>query len=650
MPSSAPLMSGDPQRFGDLELLGRLGEGGQGVVYLARTSEGAHVAVKWLRRDQSDDAVSVGRFLREAEVARSVAPFCTAAVLGTGVELDRPYIVSEFVQGSSLQQIVQEDGPRTGPALDRLAIGTATALAAIHQAGIVHRDFKPANVIVGPDGPRVIDFGIARALDATSTFSDTPVGTPAYMSPEQIMGHTVGPASDMFAWAGMMVFASSGRAPFSNDALQPVINRVLNCPPDLGLLEEPLREVVQRCLSKDPAQRLTAEQVIKRLLGYPVPDSSLLLWGAKEAAPTDRSHVKRTKSRRPVVIGVTAAVALMLVLAGAAVLSPALRNNPPKAGPTTAAPKETAQAPRPAPSKITLPGGAITLYEQPSDPITLTAYEIYNKNLDDDVDYARQSRHGPFEKYPGNWESMVSPDGRYLAGRSQYYTSDDYDSVLITDRRSGSSFRVKTVREPLVSPIRGWSKDGSKVLLDIEKKVKGKKGADWITLGFAIVDVAGAKVSVVDVPDTSIQAGSFGWDGDGQGVVIVYGDDQGLRLFDASGKRTRDIPGVGSPAAGTRRVFSPSGKMFVTDCPRKADGDHCIWDTATGRRIRTFSSDCDKVLGWYDEAHLYCWELDNHASRSEVRVVAFDGKLVRKLLEVPEELDFTPYFTPSASS
>ncbi|MEV1169510.1 SDR family oxidoreductase [Nonomuraea sp. NPDC049784] len=140
--------------MGDLELPGRLGEGGQGVVYLARTPAGAHVAVKWLQQDQSDDAVSVGRFPREAEVARSVAPFCTAAVLGTGVENGRPYIVSEFVKGTSLQQIVQEEGPRTGPSLDRLAIGTATALAAIHRAGIVHRDFKPANVIVGAEGIR----------------------------------------------------------------------------------------------------------------------------------------------------------------------------------------------------------------------------------------------------------------------------------------------------------------------------------------------------------------------------------------------------------------------------------------------------------------------------------------------------------------
>uniref|UniRef100_UPI0013B3CBC5 serine/threonine-protein kinase n=1 Tax=Nonomuraea lactucae TaxID=2249762 RepID=UPI0013B3CBC5 len=270
MPSFAPLRPGDPQRLAGLDLIGRLGEGGQGVVYLARDAAGTHLAVKWLRPDLSGDRVSVERFLREVQVAQRVAPFCTAAVLGTGVELDRPYIVSEFIEGPSLQRVVQQEGPRAGSALQRLAIGTATALAAIHQAGIVHRDFKPANVIVAADGPRVIDFGIARALDATSTISSMPVGTPAYMPPEQIMGHPGGPAADLFSWAGTMVFAASGQAPFGSDTMPAVINRVLNQPPDVRMLEGPLRDVVLACLAKDPAQRPAAEQVIMRLLQHPV--------------------------------------------------------------------------------------------------------------------------------------------------------------------------------------------------------------------------------------------------------------------------------------------------------------------------------------------------------------------------------------------
>ncbi|MFI7698983.1 protein kinase [Nonomuraea sp. NPDC049480] len=683
MPSYAPLTPGDPQRLGDLAILGKLGEGGQGVVYLARNPSGAQVAVKWLQPDQTDDHVSVGRFLREAEVARRVAPFCTAAVLGTGVEGGRPYIVSEFVEGSSLQQVVQDEGPRRGSGLDRLAIGTATALAAIHQAGIVHRDFKPANVILGADGPRVIDFGIARALNATSTFSNSPVGTPAYMSPEQFMGDTIGPASDMFSWAGTMIYASSGWAPFGSGAMHPLINRVLSGQPDLGTLDGPLRDVVAECLSKDPARRPTAQQVIMRLLGHPVPqqpvaDVGLLERGAREASAVSRPQTdrrpdmdrhpsleyhpsverrpeaERTKAKGRIVVGVATAVVALIVVIGVAV-AVVLQKISIAAGPTTASasttasPKETSQAPQsptPAtPTKSTLPGGQITLHEQSSDPIALTAYEVYNKNLDDDIDYARRSLRGSFDKHPGNWESLVSPDGRYLAGRPQDYTSDDYDSILFTDRKAGSSFRVKTVRKPLISTLRAWSKDGSKVLLNIDKKIKDNKGEDdWISTGFAVVDVAQAKASVVEVPDTSIQDSDFGWDATGTGVVIVYGKDEGLRFFDASGKHTRDIAGIGPLASGTLDIFSPSGKMFVTNCRGGGDGDHCIWDTGTGKRARTFSSDCDKVLGWYDESHLYCWEQDN-AANDEVRVVAFDGKLMRTLLEVPDTLDFTPYFT-----
>ncbi|WP_218136161.1 WD40 repeat domain-containing serine/threonine protein kinase [Nonomuraea jiangxiensis] len=650
----SPLTSGDPQRLGDLELLGRLGAGGQGVVYLATDSTGARVAVKWLRQDQSDDAANLGRFLREAEVAQRVAPFCTAAVLGTGVEQERPYIVSEFVEGLSLQQAVQQDGPRTGAALDRLAIGTATALAAIHQAEIVHRDFKPANVILAADGPRVIDFGIARALSATSTFSNTPIGTPAYMSPEQINGAAVGPASDLFSWAGTMVFASCGRPPFGDGPPQPLINRVFTAQPDLGRLDGPLRDVVRRCLAKDPAARPTAEQVIRLLLGHPVPDANLLVRGAEQAAVSGRPTLEPRRNRRPLAIGLAAAAAL--VLAAAVTVPTMLRNDPAATGSTTApatgttsGQPETSTPPPTAPATLTrttLPGGSIRLYERPADRVTLTAYEVYDKKLKDDIDYARQSLHGSFERYPENWESLVSPDGRYLAGRAQEYTSDDYDSVLFTDRQAGSTFRVKTVKEPLISTIRSWSKDGSKLLLNIDRKTRGEDGKDeWVSLGFAVVDVPRAEVSVVNVADDSVRGSDFGWDGHDDGVVIGYGDDAGLRFFDLSGKATHQVAGVGPLASGTTELFSPSGKLFVTECPTGGDGETCVWATDTGKKVREFSSDCDKVLGWYDESHLFCWEQDNNATHNEVRVVAFDGKLTRKLLETSNKLDFTPYFT-----
>jgi predicted Ser/Thr protein kinase len=257
---------GDPNRLGDYELQERLGSGGQGVVYLGHTRTGDLVAVKLLRAEISQDPPARNRFLQEAAAAKRVARFCTAQVLDMGIVSDRPYIVSEYVEGPSLQRAVTETGPRTGGALERLAVSTATALAAIHEAGIVHRDFKPGNVILGPDGPRVIDFGIARALDATTTTSPHLAGSPPYMAPEQISGLPIGPPADMFAWGTAMAFAANGAPPFRQASIPAMFNQILNAEPELGQLSGVLRELVEACLAKDPALRPTAHQVLRRLL------------------------------------------------------------------------------------------------------------------------------------------------------------------------------------------------------------------------------------------------------------------------------------------------------------------------------------------------------------------------------------------------
>src|SRR3954469_9991822 len=205
MPETAPLRANDPEQLGAYRLTGRLGEGGQGVVYLGEDTEGERVAVKLLHAQFSGDTKARARFAGELSSAKRVAPFCTARILDADVDGEIPYLVSEFIDGPSLRGVVDTDGPRGGNSLQRLAIGTVTALAAIHEAGIVHRDFKPTNVLLASDGPRVIDFGIARALDASGTVSSTTVGTPSYMSPEQIAGEVAGPPTDVFAWACTIV-------------------------------------------------------------------------------------------------------------------------------------------------------------------------------------------------------------------------------------------------------------------------------------------------------------------------------------------------------------------------------------------------------------------------------------------------------------
>ncbi|GAA2369105.1 hypothetical protein GCM10010404_24670 [Nonomuraea africana] len=254
--------------MGDYELLGRLGEGGQGVVYLGRSASGELVAVKMLHARFSGDPAARDRFLREVASARRVAEFSTARVLDASTDGDRPYIVSEYVEGVSLDQLVREGGPRTSGALERLAVGTMAALAAIHRAGVVHRDFKPSNVLLGLDGARVIDFGIAKALDATTASASGLIGTPAYMSPEQIAGETVGPASDLFAWAVTMVFAATGRPAFGGDSVPAIFHRILTKEPDLPELGEPLGSLVAACLAKDPSARPSAADALLRLVGH----------------------------------------------------------------------------------------------------------------------------------------------------------------------------------------------------------------------------------------------------------------------------------------------------------------------------------------------------------------------------------------------
>ena len=235
---SRPLEPGDPVRLGRFELLGRLGEGGQGVVYLGRgTNPGEErVAVKVLR--STVDANVLERLARELDAIHQVQPFVTAGVIEASAEGDRRYVVSEFIDGPSLQERVDARGPLSEGDLQRLAVGTATALTAIHGAGVVHRDFKPANVLLGPDGPRVVDFGIARLTDA-ATITSGLIGTPSYVAPEQLAGARPTSAVDIFAWAVTMIYAATGRLAFGADSVPAVMHRIMYEEPDVSGLPPP---------------------------------------------------------------------------------------------------------------------------------------------------------------------------------------------------------------------------------------------------------------------------------------------------------------------------------------------------------------------------------------------------------------------------
>ncbi|GLW06563.1 hypothetical protein Misp01_16930 [Microtetraspora sp. NBRC 13810] len=257
----APLLPGDPRRLGGYVPAGRLGAGGQGVVYQAYDEAGERVAVKVLHTFDRE------RLVREVTAARRVASFCTAKILDVEFDAPRPYIVSEYVAGPSLRATVREAGPFTGDRLHRLATAVVTALAAIHEAGVIHRDLKPDNVLLGPDGPRVIDFGVARTPEMSLTSTGFVAGTPTYMPPEVFVGQRAGPAADVFSWGGVILFAATGADPFLDESLGGVMHRVLTLEPDVGMLPEPLRALVRAALAKRPEDRPTAKDLLLGLVG-----------------------------------------------------------------------------------------------------------------------------------------------------------------------------------------------------------------------------------------------------------------------------------------------------------------------------------------------------------------------------------------------
>ncbi|MFI6296034.1 serine/threonine-protein kinase [Nonomuraea sp. NPDC050790] len=273
---AAPLRPTDPREIGPYRLLGRLGEGGMGTVFLARAPGGRFVAVKVVKSEFANQEGFAARFHAEVDNARRVASFCTAQVLDNGnSDEGRPYMVTEFIAGTPLSEQIARFGALEAGPLHGVALGVAAALAAIHVAGLVHRDLKPANVILSLSGPRVIDFGIARALDRETgfTLSGELLGSPGWWAPEQVRGEQVTPAADVFSWGCLVSYAGTGRHPFGRGDVITLATRVLNGPPDIGRLPAPLDDLVRRATAMDPTQRPTAQDLLLALVsgGAPAP-------------------------------------------------------------------------------------------------------------------------------------------------------------------------------------------------------------------------------------------------------------------------------------------------------------------------------------------------------------------------------------------
>ncbi|MBT2387224.1 serine/threonine-protein kinase [Streptomyces sp. ISL-11] len=263
-----PLLSEDPQVIGAYRLLGRLGAGGMGRVYLGRSAGGRTVAVKVVHPHFALDEQFRARFRREVEAARRVGGAWTAPVLDADPDAAVPWVATGYVAGPSLTEAVVDTGVQPEPTVRVLGAGLAEALEAVHGLGLVHRDVKPSNVLLALDGPRLIDFGIARATDATASLTATGVsiGSPGYMSPEQILGQDVTGAADVFSLGAVLAYAATGEPPFPGDSSAALLYRVVHEPPVLGPgLTGELRSLVEDCLAKAPRDRPAPSEVARRL-------------------------------------------------------------------------------------------------------------------------------------------------------------------------------------------------------------------------------------------------------------------------------------------------------------------------------------------------------------------------------------------------
>ena len=257
------LQPGDPRVIGPYRVVGRLGQGGMGQVFLAVSPGGRPVAVKAIRPELASNPQFRTRFAREVDAARTVSGMYTAMVVGADVDGPIAWLATAYVPGPTLAEAIDEHGPLPEASVLGLAAGLAEALAAIHAAGLTHRDLKPSNVLLAEDGPRVIDFGISRAAESAQlTQTGLTMGSPGFMSPEQAMGRGVGPPSDIFSLGTVLAFAATGEGPFGTGTTMSLLYRVVHEPPDLDRVPPAMRPLIERCLVKDPAQRPTAAALL----------------------------------------------------------------------------------------------------------------------------------------------------------------------------------------------------------------------------------------------------------------------------------------------------------------------------------------------------------------------------------------------------
>ncbi len=649
MPATSPLQADDREQLGEYRLRGRLSENHRSIVYSAETGSGERVLVTLYSVELNDS----DKFLNEIEALRRLPAFYTSHLLDAGIANGRPYIVTEHVDGPTLVEEVAQRGPLTGLALHRFAVGTVTALVSIHQAGAVHGEFQPGNIILSPDGPRVAGAGVGRILKAASTSETQRVDSPFYLTPEQFAGKPAGPPADLFAWASATVFAATGHAPFEADTPAAAMNRILNEEPDLSALDDPLRGLVAQCLAKNPADRPTAGDALLKLVGH-----SLLTGKHEPAALPVAVPASRPPKRRGygLLLG-AAGLAIALVSAGGghlvarsqAAARPATTSGAQSTSLSTAAPSPSpsdlvdtvsAKADPPAPpaatSHFSVPGVDMKVHESPKDAVRLTAYRVGQDT------YLRTPGTTTFIKSPTpGVEPAPSPDGTWMAMFTPAVVT--FLNQKTNERFTMSPPPPPAGQGPVTADKPTWSSDGKRLLLTLSTQ-----GDTPRPTGFVLMDPAARTSKLVDTTDDLQGFGWYAWLPDGSGVAIGYRKEtgQGVLFRDLSGREVRNLDWVGQMYG--RRMFSPSGRLFVTYCP--SGGTFCLWDTTSGVRQASVAIFFENALlfGWYDDAHL----IVNDPSKKTHQIVVMDprGRAQRVLAEIAaddDKADFLLYYTRS---
>ncbi|MEU4575494.1 hypothetical protein [Nonomuraea sp. NPDC023979] len=679
---------------GGYRLAGTLHTGCCGVSHhLATSPSGRTVVVRHYGRpaERRPDLARLAR-LREA------APVGAVAVLDAGPD----HVVTEYVEGGSLLARLtpaaaaggpgesgggaartRPDTPADGPgdadsdagsgavegaALRRLAIGTVTAVAAAHRAGLAPVGIRPSRVLLGPDGPRLL-CAVPEVHDVLSGGHDTsPIDLEPgdLFAPERTRGGELGPATDVWAWAATVAYAAAGRDPFGGDGFGGRLARMAEGAASLAALPQgPLRELLADCLAVDPEVRPTAEQALLRLIEEtvlvvprpvpgpvpgPVPQSAGA--SAVEAAGAGRKRRRGVVAAAGVVIalvagGVSAGVTLAVGEPGAGAARVAQQARP--GGTWTPRAVAPADGPPAEGAEVPLPGGLGVAYEHPGDRVRLTSVRVGESRR-----YTRDPRTGRFgDAGPHTVVAEASPDGRYTASfNTLYAAAGDHLAVWFADHLTGERFSVPVLRPPYQSVGLSWSRRGDRLLLSVQRFEKVGEENQPFSAGYVIIDVAARSARFVptgdgaEVRQAALATGGkvnplsfyaeYRWMPDGRSVISRYLTaewGQGVRVRDAeSGRVTRMMHWVGH-VVGAADMFSPSGGRFVTSgCAKRFAA--CVWTAAGGARVATVPTRKGAgMVGWYDEEHLI-QVVPGDGDRSEVVVTDFAGEVVRVLAEL----------------